>query len=403
MQKLYSAITTFLLSFLLFEGGLQAQVLNNALITVNSSRNWSVINPGISVCNNCSVTITGTAVLTIDVPVTFSGSVINVTNSSGLSINANTSLNTTEVIIGDASVSTSSLATGTASLFIANNATLTLLDNINRIRLANLNNTITAGAGGSGTTAGQILYSATGSNTALFFSGNNNVNLLNGHFPGANSPYSGPPAKVTGPAISGTSTSFGFTTASFQVSLVILPISLVDFTASLNASGYVDLAWATDEEVNSDHFNVQRDANGTGWKTIGEVKAQGNSKLKTQYAFRDLNPITGTNSYRLQPVDKNGTYTFSDIKVIRTILSAGYNVFPNPAKENLFVSLGATADATIRLVDISGKVLLEKKVSNAANTTVALPVRSFMQGNYILQVKTSGGDQFTKMVLITRQ
>jgi hypothetical protein len=431
MNKLYSVITKSLLfSILLIGAGsaAMAQTLSNAVIPITTSKLWSVTEPGITTCNVCTINISNGATLTIDRAVTFGsnnpsigGSIINVTGNGKLVIGTgtplNVSLSNSQIVVGSASVSTTNINPDASSIHMSANGTLTLLDNVSTIRLANSNNTITGDAGTGGTaisngTAGQILYSFN-STSASFYSANwayNSNSIFTrglGHGAGTNSPYTGPPSIVTGPALSGVGSTvipgLGLVTlASFSGSPVILPITLVNFAASLNSNGSVGLTWATDEEENSAYFNIQRSANGGAWTNIGKVAAQGNSSVTTDYSFTDASPVSGTDDYRLQSTDLNGSYTFSSVKVIRTAgQSAGFSIFPNPASSQVNVSLASTvSNATIRLVDLSGKTLVEQKVTNAANTIVTIPVQGFVNGTYVLVVKSSDGSQYTGKVLI---
>ena len=183
-----------------------------------------------------------------------------------------------------------------------------------------------------------------------------------------------------------------------------LPVVLVDFNATLS-DGAVDVSWTTEAEINSDHFNVQRSNDGTNWQTIGTVSAQGNSETAVNYSFTDKSPAASVNYYRLQSVDKDAKYSYSEIKAVRGSLIKGYSIFPNPARDNVYVTLSdaATSEITIRLINQRGQVLQEKILSNAAGTTVSLPVRNYAAGAYLLQVKTADGTQQTKKLIINHQ
>jgi len=80
------------------------------------------------------------------------------------------------------------------------------------------------------------------------------------------------------------------------------------------------------------------------------------------------------------------------------------NIFPNPARTYLNVTLGSTytSDLTLKLVDGSGQVLQERKLSQAAGTTVSLPVSAYPQGHYYLQITGADGTRQTNKVLIAR-
>ena len=183
-----------------------------------------------------------------------------------------------------------------------------------------------------------------------------------------------PTLKLIGSPAFGFSSTLG-TTLSGPVSvnssgtLTPLPVVLTDFNAVL-AKGAIDISWVTSIEINTDHFNVQRSIDGSAWNVIGTVKASGNSTESVSYSFVDPTPVAAINYYRLQSVDKDGKYGYSEIKIVRGSLITGYSVFPNPAKEYVNVTLSSTApkDLTIRLVNQLGQVLQEQKVTNGSGT-----------------------------------
>ncbi|MBS1917589.1 MAG: T9SS type A sorting domain-containing protein [Bacteroidetes bacterium] len=182
-----------------------------------------------------------------------------------------------------------------------------------------------------------------------------------------------------------------------------LPMILVDFNAVMDNNKSVDLSWSTEMEQNSSHFNVLRSADGSSWSVIGIVEAKGNSSIVSNYSFTDQNPLSSVNYYRLQMVDLDGKYSYSEIKVVKASLINGLSIFPNPAKDYINVSVGGSSSSlTIRLINQSGQILQEKIVNSASSSVVSMPVYSYPQGNYYLQVTSADGSQQTSKVLITR-
>lgn len=185
----------------------------------------------------------------------------------------------------------------------------------------------------------------------------------------------------------------------------ILPILLADFNAVLNKSD-VDLTWATAMELNSDHFAVQRlntTVSPSTWEIIGTVHAQGNSSLTVQYSFTDESPLAGVNEYRLESVDRDGKFNYSEIKVVH-LGALGVKVFPNPASDYVNVNISSNASGTqsIRLVSQNGQLLTERKVDNAAGTVVSLPISSYPQGNYLIIVTGADGSRQVSKLFISR-
>ena len=82
----------------------------------------------------------------------------------------------------------------------------------------------------------------------------------------------------------------------------ILPITILSFTSEKSVNGNI-LSWATSEEINSDHFDVERSSNNISFNLLTKVNAAGNSAYVQHYGFTDAKPFEGTNYYRLKMVD----------------------------------------------------------------------------------------------------
>jgi hypothetical protein len=183
-----------------------------------------------------------------------------------------------------------------------------------------------------------------------------------------------------------------------------LPIVLSGFSATLDGS-QVDLAWTTDLEINSDHFAIQRSTDaGSTWTTLGTVAAHGNSSLPINYSYTDAKPAQGTNEYRLEMVDKDGSYKYSTVQSVRIGLITSVSVYPNPARDYVNITLGGNSNENmiIRLFNESGQMLQEKNVSNAGGTTVPLSVSSYPEGNYIILVTGADGSRQINKLLIAK-
>jgi hypothetical protein len=184
----------------------------------------------------------------------------------------------------------------------------------------------------------------------------------------------------------------------------ILPIILSGFNAVLN-DGVVDLNWTTATESNSDHFSVQQSTNaGASWNEIGTVAAAGNSTSPLNYSFVDSKPAQGTSEYRLQLIDKDGKYTYSDVKAVQQGIVTGVNIYPNPAHDYVNITLSGTAGESmlIRLFNPAGQLLQEKNIANAGGTTVPIAVSSYPEGNYLIVVSAADGSRQINKLLITK-
>ena len=182
-----------------------------------------------------------------------------------------------------------------------------------------------------------------------------------------------------------------------------LPVTLTDFTAT-PATGKVNLNWATSEELDNDYFDVQRSTNPEdGFISLGKVRGNETTSDESTYAFTDHAPATGTNYYRLEQVDFDGTATYSPVVIADVAVAPelGMAVFPNPAAANgrLTVNLtGAWATGTsLRLVSTTGRLVREWTDLAAGSLNTDLP--AVKSGVYQL-VATNGKETRTTRVVV---
>lgn len=174
-----------------------------------------------------------------------------------------------------------------------------------------------------------------------------------------------------------------------------LPIALSDFTAKLNDKQTVDLNWFTQTEVNNKGFDIERSNNGKDFKKIGYVASkatEGYSAAKLAYTSEDANPVIGDNYYRLKEVSMDGKATYSVVRKVTIGRGQLISLFPNPA--NSFVNIkGLQEGDIIRVYDIAGKVILEKKA--AASQLMQIDVSGIANGNYQVAVFSNDSRVFT--------
>lgn len=182
-----------------------------------------------------------------------------------------------------------------------------------------------------------------------------------------------------------------------------LPVKLSEFKVS-EASGKVFLAWTTDQEINSEFYQIERSIDGKSFHAIAIVAASGNSNVQLKYSFIDETPIRGANYYRLKIVDLDAAFEYSTIKSISIAASnAALTAGPNPATStlNIVLSQPSQKDFQLKLINRSGQVVYNGKYS-AATTRISLQVNSFPEGSYFIEVTDGSGARSTKNVLILR-
>jgi hypothetical protein len=183
----------------------------------------------------------------------------------------------------------------------------------------------------------------------------------------------------------------------------VLALVLVSFTAENGSNNTIDLDWTTQMESNTSHFTIERSADGVHWNEIGVVEAKGISINVSDYSFTDANPYAGVNYYRVQMVNLDGSFGYTDVKVIRTNIVNTVSFFPNPARDFVNATLANSEnETTLRLYNQSGQLLQEKKVSNSNGTIVTFSLQQYTPGVYVLNVMSADGSRQNGKILIAR-
>jgi hypothetical protein len=180
----------------------------------------------------------------------------------------------------------------------------------------------------------------------------------------------------------------------------VLPVLLTGFTAVLSDNA-VTLTWNTTQETNSNYFEVERSQNGTTWEAIGTVSAKGNSATISEYSYNDNAPVNGINYYRLKMVNIDNSFNYSEVKTVRTTAVKEISFFPNPAQTFVNVSLVQSDNSSsVQLLNISGQILQETKVSGGNASTVTFNVAQYARGMYVVRVVNTDGSSATSKLVI---
>lgn len=168
--------------------------------------------------------------------------------------------------------------------------------------------------------------------------------------------------------------------------LVILPNQLIDFTMRRDGDSRL-IEWTTENESLTKEFQVERSADGIHFQTIGTVKAKNLPGINF-YTFTDKGTSVGKAFYRLKTLDLDGQFTFSTLlKSIESSRTAGLQVYPNPSKGIFSIILPDASPANIRIVDLSGRPIMEKSTKSQA---ISFDTGNIAPGLYLIIIFQKG-------------
>lgn len=173
-----------------------------------------------------------------------------------------------------------------------------------------------------------------------------------------------------------------------------LPVKLTGFkTRSMDCDG-ISLSWATESEVNSKGFNVERSLDGREFEKVAFIESNNNSTSRKEYSFEDVSiKSNGTYYYRLVELDLDGTFKISETisHEFNCFDVTDFSIYPNPTSDKLNVNFNGVKGQILEmdLLDAQGKLV--RKVSFDTTNPQELSVKDIAPGFYSLQFNY--GDQ----------
>lgn len=192
--------------------------------------------------------------------------------------------------------------------------------------------------------------------------------------------------------------------------LAPLPIDIKTFSATKDGDRNARLDWSTSLEINSAYFGIERSTDGTSWEGISKVAAAGNSNTEQFYEYVDRAlPLNRSKDqifyYRLQLVDLDGKYKYSDVRGVnfgKASTDKIISLYPNPAVQMVNLDLSGmdleTGAIYLRVTDMQGRNMIDKTI--LGNGIEPIEVTQLPAGTYnvaVSQGTTLHQKQFIKI------
>ena len=257
-------------------------------------------------------------------------------------------------------------------------------------------------------------------NAGTWFNYANNIAFLPGD--GDNNPFNNINGLLSSNSITlpgdGTTQSFTLQPGEFLVftsqdANSVLPLRLINFSGFRQPNG-IALNWLSENENNTDRFDVERSFNGTTFAVIAKVGAR-NSTGSTQnaYGYTDTETAalnaTGNMTYRLKIYDKDGSFTYSKLAIIGPLgKSSRLTVLPNPVRASSKISFETDVKSTItiKLVNSTGQTIAmlfngqkESGVHLIPMQTAQFNPASLAKGVYFVQINSNGKVETVPVVI----
>jgi phage-related tail fiber protein len=182
-----------------------------------------------------------------------------------------------------------------------------------------------------------------------------------------------------------------------QYGAIILAIRLESFTGQLIDHGAaVLLQWTTAIQEDNAYFEVERSSGGSDHTALGRVAGCGTCNSRQQYSFKDLQPLTGKNYYRLKIVDKDGKAEYSKwISIHKNDGGRSLVMYPTMTAgpvEAFYDNAGATRPIRVSIYNTAGKAVQQRQgvLVNGSNQ-LHVDLSAQAAGLYYIQITEKNG------------
>lgn len=128
-----------------------------------------------------------------------------------------------------------------------------------------------------------------------------------------------------------------------------------------------DLSWTTSLEINVDYFEVERRLEKENdFISIGKLGAIGNSTNDRNYKHTDLDVLeSGFYYYRIKQVDKDGSFSYSEIRQVLRSRNDSFRSYPNPTTDKITINGDFETDQTysIKIINSTGATIYNQSGS----------------------------------------
>ena len=185
--------------------------------------------------------------------------------------------------------------------------------------------------------------------------------------------------------------------------------------STLNGS-FLELSWkeSSDELTSTEalRYNVKVGTSSNGSDILSPMSDNsflkktfmGNAGNSTSLKLTDLE--SGTYYWSVQAVDQGfmaSDFSSEEIVVLVGVpmiyKESGINIFPNPAKERIWISIDDGGDYNIKIIELSGREVLSKEFSIINDVQYELMLDNLKSGIYIINIKNSNKTYQSKLII----
>jgi len=192
-----------------------------------------------------------------------------------------------------------------------------------------------------------------------------------------------------------------FSQFSIGADVLVLPVQLISFTAKNIDNKTSALNWQVAQEINLKKYQIERSADGLNFASIGSVAAT----ALTTYSYNDAAPLTGKNYYRLKITDINGSFKYSETRVVEIKSNVKLTINPNPSYGGRvgfkFSGIKNTVGLSLTATNTAGQLITTLYLNKVTDNTQHF-IGLENAGVYIIHITLTSGEKFSEKIIVVK-
>ncbi len=176
-----------------------------------------------------------------------------------------------------------------------------------------------------------------------------------------------------------------------KITTGVLPVTWLGIQAQWVNGNEAIVSWQLTDQINVKDYVLQHSVDGSSFTNSCTVNASSTT------AYSCIIPASKNikNYYRVMQRDIDGKATFSKIVLLQALTSPELRVYPNPAKDKLYIDGLAAGTYSIEISDASGKLI---KKQNVLPTQKFIVVSMLPAAVYMLTIKSNDTEKTIKFI-----
>ena len=185
----------------------------------------------------------------------------------------------------------------------------------------------------------------------------------------------------------------GATSGCVIATIGVVPVKLINFTVTSIGNSSL-LKWTATSEIGTVKYTVQKSSDGRNFTDAATIN--GKQLPVNNYTYSDAAATKGTAFYRIKTTEVSGTFSYSEIAMVKNQSEFGFSVYPNPANEEFKITLPLKyLPATVEVFNAQGTAVHTLKINQSSYT-----VNSYLpKGIYAVRVTGNNNESITQRLI----